>query len=137
MSFSGINNFYIFAGAAHSPLSISHKHVEVIYKQIIDEQHCEVQELLDKEHFSIDECIRAIERWGTAEEALPHLLPEEEDDAIFGSTALTQAKQTQQQSQLITLVNSCIYVLKLSTSGNFAGKKTLLSLRILMLKRST
>ena len=66
--------------------------MEVIHKQIVDEQHTEVQQLLAMRANSIDELIRAIEKWETAEVALENLLNAEEAGGIFESTVPVQTE---------------------------------------------
>lgn len=49
--------------------------MEVIHKGIVDDQHDEVQSLLNMGvNISKDDCISAIQKWETADEALAHLL---------------------------------------------------------------
>ena len=82
----------------------------IIHKQPIHEEHSEVQELIEA-GYNKNESITAIERWGTAEEAMEHLLVVAESDGIFVPTAPEQAKETPAQYPTNVLVNSLLFLL--------------------------
>ena len=54
--------------------------VVVTYSQRIDQTNKEVQELLEAEMGTVEECIRAIEKYGTAEDALDHMMNLQQED---------------------------------------------------------
>ena len=67
-----------------SPSSQPNTRVVVTHIQHIDETNEEVQALLDAEVGTVEECIRAIEMYGTAETAIHHMdEPEEGDRAVI------------------------------------------------------
>ena len=55
--------------------------VVVIHKEPVDESHIEVQKLIDAD-YPEEESIRAIERWGTAREAITKLMCEHDSEEI-------------------------------------------------------
>ena len=55
--------------------------VVVIHKEPVDESHIEVQKLIDAD-YPEEESIRAIERWGTAREAITELMCEHDSEEI-------------------------------------------------------
>ena len=57
--------------------------IVVTHRPQIDETNEEVQQLLEAGMGSIDECIRAIETYGTAHLATNHMMEMEEDEAFF------------------------------------------------------
>ena len=81
----------------------------IIHKQPIHEEHSEVQQLIAA-GFDKDESITAIERWGTAEEAMEHLLVVAESDGIFVPTAPEQIKETPVLNPTNMLVHSKHYL---------------------------
>ena len=62
--------------------------VIVIYHQHVDENNEEVQQLLEAEVGSVEECIRAIEVYGTADVAFNHIMELKEKEAIFQDSHL-------------------------------------------------
>ena len=54
--------------------------VVVAYSQRIDQTNKEVQELLEAKMGTVEECIRAIEMYGTAEDALDHMMNLQQED---------------------------------------------------------
>ncbi|CAI8017205.1 E3 ubiquitin-protein ligase rnf213-alpha [Geodia barretti] len=62
--------------------------VIVTYHQNVDENNEEVQQLLEAEVGSVEECIRAIEVYGTADVAFNHIMELKEKGAIFQDSHL-------------------------------------------------
>lgn len=54
--------------------------VVVTYSQRIDQTNEQVHELLEAEMGTVEECIRAIEMYGTAEDALDHMMSLQQED---------------------------------------------------------
>lgn len=55
----------------------------VTERQHIDETNLEVMELLDAEMGSVEECIRAIELFGSAQIAFDHMMQSQEKGGLF------------------------------------------------------
>ena len=70
-----------------SPSSHPQTRVVVTHRLAIDETNEEVQQLLDAEMGSTEECIRAIEIYGTAHVAMNHMM-EMEEEALFQDVAV-------------------------------------------------
>ena len=86
-----------FVGYFHTDVNPSETHSRVIVtqQQHIDETNEEVQELLDAEMGSVEECIRAIELYGSAHVAAQHMMAEEETGAL--SLSMSSCNATNQQ----------------------------------------
>ena len=60
----------------------------VTEREHIDETNEEVKELLDAEMGTVEECIRAIELYGTAYAAFPHMMEAQEKGELFQESDL-------------------------------------------------
>ena len=77
----------------------------VTHRQQIDETNEEVQQLLDAEMGSPEDCIRAIEMYGTAHIAMNHMM-EMEEEALFQDVAVsTQVVEEQAMHRQIGYVS--------------------------------
>ena len=72
----------------------------------MDESHIEVQKLIDAD-YPEEESIRAIERWGTAHEAITELMCEHDTEEILGVAAPGEKEKVPVQHKTNTSV--CMY----------------------------
>ena len=94
------------------PLVSSQPESEAVikYQEHIDQTNEEVQKLLQAEMGTVEECIRAIELYGTATKAAPHMEQEEalhlESSVLFSSSEENSAPHQNAFTRLVTLMVS-------------------------------
>ena len=79
---------------AASPLQPQAR-VVVTELQAIDDTNEEVKELLDADMGTVEECIRAIELYGTAIDAFPHMMESQEMGALFQESGFSMLPTSQ------------------------------------------
>ena len=84
-------------GVVPSAASPSQPQARVVVTELqhIDETNEEVKELLDAEMGTVEECIRAIELYGTAINAFPHMMESQEMGALFQESGLSMLPTSQ------------------------------------------